>query len=108
MSKSVQHLREGFGDTPILLISAHDRSIKLEGSYRTSPDIPILVNTQGEIAIENGCAFWNLFAAMGGYNSMVNYVHSNPPLAQKDHTHFNRTGANHIADLLFDTLMDQQ
>ncbi|MDD2331021.1 MAG: hypothetical protein PHI68_00055 [Candidatus Cloacimonetes bacterium] len=108
MSQSVQHIQKALGETPILLISAHDRSIKLEGSYRTSPDIPILVNSQGEIAIENDCAFWNLFSAMGGYNSMVDYVHRNPPLAQKDHTHFNRTGANHIADMLYKNLMDKQ
>jgi len=105
MIRTLEHLKKGFPDIPIMLVSAHDRSIKLQGSYRTSPDIPILVNTQGEIALETGSAFWNLFQAMGGYNSMVKYVNSNPPLAQKDHTHFNRTGANYIAEMLYNTIM---
>ncbi len=100
MLATVRHLQSALPGVPILIVSAHDRSIKVNGSFQTSPDIPLLVNTQGEIASESGCAFWNLFEAMGGQNSMPGFVNASPPLAGKDYTHFTRAGANKIAGML--------
>ncbi len=97
MLATVRHLQRALPGVPILLVSAHDRSIKVNGRFETSPDIPILVNTQGEVASESGCAFWNLFEAMGGFNSMLGYVQASPPLAGKDYTHFTRAGADQVA-----------
>ena len=100
MLKTVEYLKAAMPGVPILMISAHDRSIKKGTEYVTSPDIPILVTTQAKIASDSGSAFWNLLDAMGGLNSMRNWVQSNPPLASKDFTHFNRAGADKIGDKL--------
>lgn len=105
MIKTVRHLEAALPGVPILILSAHDRSIKQNGVLLTSPDIPILVNTQGEIARETGCAFWNVFQAMGGLNSMPGYVKAKPALANLDYTHFTRAGANKIALLLHKVLI---
>lgn len=100
MKNTIRHIQAALPDVPILLISAHDRSIKQNGSYVTSPDIPYLVTTQSRIAKDTGCGFWNLFAAMGGYGSMPSYVNRKPAYAGKDYTHFTRSGADHIATML--------
>ncbi|HQP62510.1 MAG TPA: hypothetical protein PK713_00480 [Candidatus Cloacimonas sp.] len=100
MKKSIAHIQKALPGVPILLISAHDRSIKQGSEYITSPDIPYLVATQSNVAKETGCGFWNLFAAMGGINSMPKYVNHKPPYAGKDYTHFTRAGADHIAEML--------
>jgi len=100
MKKSIKHIQKALPGVPVLLISAHDRCIKQGTDYVTSPDIPYLVSTQAKIAKETGCGFWNLFSAMGGLNSMPNYVNHQPPLAGKDYTHFTRAGADHIAEML--------
>jgi len=100
MKRSIAHIQKALPGVPILLISAHDRGIKQNGKYVTSPDIPYLVSTQAKIANDTGCAFWNLFAAMGGVNSMTEYVNHQPPFAGKDYTHFTRAGADHIATML--------
>ncbi|MCF8266811.1 MAG: hypothetical protein K9I69_01925, partial [Ignavibacteriales bacterium] len=51
-------------------------------------------------------AFWNLFEAMGGMNSMESWVKANPPLASSDYTHFNDQGARKVADLFSAALID--
>jgi hypothetical protein len=100
MIRTIEHIQAAMPKVPILIISAHDHSIKDGTIYKTSPDIPILVKTQSEFAQETGCAFWNLYEAMGGYNSMLGLVNQNPPLAGKDYTHFTRRGADYVAELL--------
>ena len=100
MQKTVNHIQDALPGVPILIVSAHDRSIKDASGYHTSPDIPILVKAQSELALKTGAAFFNLYEAMGGQNSMISYVQQNPPLASSDYTHFNRRGADHVAKML--------
>jgi len=100
MKKTIQHIQTALPNMPILLISAHDRSIKDGVNYITSPDIPYLVSAQSRVAKDTNCGFWNLFAAMGGYGSMPNYVNHKPAWAGKDYTHFTRNGADNIASML--------
>jgi lysophospholipase L1-like esterase len=108
MIKTIKYLQAAFPQIPILLVSAHDRSIKVAERYQTSPDIPILIKAQADIADSTGCAFWNLYEAMGGKDSMQKYVKNVPPLAAKDYTHFNQSGANKIADMLTDFLLNRK
>lgn len=100
MQRTLQHIQKAMPDVPVLIISAHDRSIKNASGYHTSPDIPILIRNQGELAQENDVAFWNLYEAMGGYNSMIGLVNQKPALASSDYTHFNRRGADYVAKML--------
>jgi len=105
MVRSIRHLQQTFPNTPILVVSASDKSINENGCYVTSPDIPLLVEAQKAAAKETNSGFWNLYQAMGGKNSMVSFVSAQPPLAQKDYTHFNAAGTDKIADLFVHALM---
>jgi hypothetical protein len=69
--------------------------------------VPRLLAAQRSLAERNHAAFWNLYEAMGGENSMVSWVEESPALANKDYTHVNFRGAHKIAGLLFDYLMQQ-
>lgn len=104
MKLTIKHIQDALPGVPILLISAHDRSIKLNGGYHTSPDIPYLVKTQSKVAQEMKTGFWNLFAAMGGIDSMPTYVAHKPAWAGKDYTHFTRSGAENVAVMLYNYL----
>jgi lysophospholipase L1-like esterase len=101
MGRSIEHIRSALPEVPILLLSVHDRSVKIEGKLQTSPDIPILVETQSRLADSTGCAFWNIFESMGGVNSMLAYAEADPRLANLDYTHFTLEGANKIAEYLY-------
>ncbi|MCK9208945.1 MAG: hypothetical protein M0P66_17675, partial [Salinivirgaceae bacterium] len=54
-----------------------------------------------------GCAFWDLYSAMGGKNSMPSWVFAEPPLASPDFIHFNRQGGHLVAQMLFNALMHE-
>jgi lysophospholipase L1-like esterase len=107
MIRTLEHIQTAMPDVPILIASMHDRAVKAGTGFRTSPDIPLLVQTQSEIAQETDCAFWNVYEAMGGQNSMLGFVNQNPPLAGTDYTHFTRRGAERIATLFLDFLKEE-
>ena len=67
---------------------------------QTYPHLPKLIDSLREMCLNNDVAYWDLYSAMGGYNSMVNWVNSNPPLAGSDYIHFTYTGSNHASELL--------
>ncbi|MCB5247554.1 MAG: GDSL-type esterase/lipase family protein [Candidatus Cloacimonetes bacterium] len=104
MEASIRHIQSALPGVPILLVGVQDRSSKQGGGYQTQPDIPILVQAQSELAARTGCAFWNLYEAMGGYNSMPDWVSAKPALAARDYTHFTRAGAAKLAEMLYKLL----
>lgn len=97
--KTLAHIRKSFPDASILLMSVSDKSHRMQGVYETEPDIPIFVELQRKMAKDAGIGFWNLYEAMGGYNSMKHWVEDKPRLANYDYTHPNFDGAKKIAEL---------
>ena len=57
------------------------------------------------MACRSRIAFWDVFAAMGGENSMVKFVAANPPLASKDYTHLTYRGGRKLAKKLAEALL---
>lgn len=106
MIKVIAELKTSFPHTSFLLIGVHDKCIKKKMDFITDPAITRLVQAQKRIAEKADVAFWNLFDAMGGENSMVRWVNANPPLAYSDYTHFTSIGTKEEAKMLFETLMN--
>jgi lysophospholipase L1-like esterase len=100
MVKVINNLKKIFPKTSILLIGVGDKSVKRGSRFVTDPNIPLILKVQKNIVKRTGIAFWNLFEAMGGYNSMEEWVNANPPLALMDYTHPSVQGANKIGDLI--------
>lgn len=107
MIKVVEHLKSAFPQTSIIIVGVGDRSTKQGTNFVTDPGIPKLIKAQKNVASTTGIVFWNLFEAMGGQNSMPKWVNSNPPLAMKDYTHNTLQGAEKIAKLFTDALLEQ-
>ncbi len=105
MMTVVNQIKTNMPTADILIVSAADRSYKEETEFTSIPSIPRLVNTQKQLAKENNIAFFNLYEAMGGYNSMITWVDKG--LANKDYTHVNGSGANRISNMLYRQLMQQ-
>jgi hypothetical protein len=106
MVSVVKRLKSCYPDASILLMSVSDRSTKVGGKYRTMESVPIMVEAQREIARQSQIAFYNLFEAMGGENSMVAFVENNPPLANKDYTHLNFEGGRRVAGIFVKSLIN--
>jgi lysophospholipase L1-like esterase len=107
MTRVVDRMQRAFPQASILVIGMSDKGYREEGEFVTDPSVPLLVAAQQRMAQRNHVAFWNLFEAMGGENSMVGWVDSSPPLANKDYTHVNSRGARKMAELLFAYLMGE-
>ncbi len=104
MVSMIKYFQSCFPDTDFLLIGVSDRSVNKEGNYVTMPAVHGMIAAQKQICAETGIAFWNLFEAMGGSNSMVDFVNASPPKANKDYTHLNFTGGAFLGNKLFEAI----
>ncbi|MFB6457535.1 hypothetical protein ACE38W_19850 [Chitinophaga sp. Hz27] len=107
MTKVMDALRNDFPGTSFLIIGTADKSYRKGDHYVTAPGVEALLSVQHELAAQHGTAYWNLYAAMGGEGSMVKWVESENPGANKDYTHFNRLGASKVAALLYKAIMNE-
>jgi hypothetical protein len=106
MTTVIQHIKNCFPDADIMLLGVSDRSHKKGGDYTTMPAVLSLLRAQRQTARDSEIAFWNIFAAMGGRNSMVQYVKTNK--ASKDYTHLNFKGGRELADALYDAILQEK
>jgi hypothetical protein len=92
---------------PIIVIGVSDMSRKMNGHFESYPNIEKIRTAQKNAAFNAGCAFWDMYEAMGGKNSMPSWVFAQPPLAQKDFTHFSNRGSRIIAQMFYNAIMDE-
>ncbi len=105
MERLVNKFKAAFPNTPILMLSVSDRSERRQGEFGTMKAVKSLVAVQERFAYDHKLLFWNLYEAMGGENSMIRFVQSNPPLAGKDYTHLNFDGGKIIGHSLARSLL---
>lgn len=103
MEEAVRHVRGCFPDADILMLGVSDRSRQVDGVFETMSAVLALLHAQRQTARRSGVAFWNVFGAMGGENSMVRYVEKN--WASKDYTHISFRGGKEIASALLKALL---
>jgi hypothetical protein len=104
MIKVINDLKQVFPDAAILLVGVNDKAIKKGTKFVTDPSVLLVLNEQKIIAQQCGVAFWNSFEAMGGLNSMNEWVNQN--LALRDYSHFSDAGGKIIADLLTEAILN--
>ena len=103
MGQAIEHLRQAYPQTSILVVSMPDRDQRTDNGLHTMKGVEALVAYQQIMASEHGVCFFNLFQAMGGRESMKTLVDRG--LANKDYTHINFAGGKYLAKLLFDSMM---
>ncbi|MCP4520480.1 MAG: hypothetical protein GY827_02095 [Cytophagales bacterium] len=105
LNKQLKALKKLNPELSILVVSISDMAYMEKGKRVSRPSIEKVRNAQREAAFENGCAFWDLYEAMGGRNSMISWVQAKPSLAQDDYTHFNANGAELVGEMLYNALI---
>jgi hypothetical protein len=103
MNKAIEKIKRCFPHASVLLLGVGDRNMRRNGEYVTMPGIINLVEAQRQMAMQNGIAFWSIYDAMGGENSMSGYVKNGD--AAKDFTHLSFSGGRKIGAKLFEALM---
>jgi hypothetical protein len=92
-------------DIPIIVIGPSDMSTRKGGRLVTHPAVEPVRDALRAAALESGFVFWDLYEAMGGYNSMPSFVHAEPSLGRPDYIHFSAMGANLMAEMFYNALM---
>jgi len=101
MQRVVDHLRNAFPNTSILVVSIADKATKYETAMQTDSAVTHLLASQRAYATKKKTGFVNLFTLMGGDGSMIEWVEEEPVRANKDYTHFNHQGAKQIAQIIY-------
>lgn len=100
MSRVVKHLKACFPGVAVLVVSTADKSTKYKLEMETDSAVIPLTKAQKNYALQSEAAYFSLFDKMGGVGSMIKWVEADPPLANKDYTHFNYKGAQKVAAMI--------
>ncbi len=103
--KQLLSVKEVCPGAAIIVIGLSDMSIKEKDRYVTYPNLEKVRNALKKAAFRAGAGYWDMYKAMGGYNSMPSWVFANPPLAVKDFVHFNPRGAAIISQMFYNAFI---
>lgn len=103
MGAQIDYLRLACPDVTILFVGPSDMSTTKNGRRTSYKQIPEVVKKLRKTVNEHGAAYWSIYDAMGGFESMVSWV--NNKLAGNDYTHFTVKGAILMGDCLSDALL---
>ncbi len=104
--RQLEYFKRVDPDLNIIVVGVSDMSRRVPGGYYESyPNIELIRDAQRNAAFRAGFAFWDLYEAMGGNNSMPSWVQAEPPLAQTDYIHFTFRGSALVGDLLYNSVL---
>jgi hypothetical protein len=103
--RELSKLKSLMPDLPIIVIGVADMSLKERDVYVTYPNLEHVRDALKSAAFRADCAFWDLYSAMGGKNSMPSWVFAQPSLAGSDFVHFNERGARVLAEMFYNAFM---
>jgi lysophospholipase L1-like esterase len=92
-------------EAAILVIGPSDMSMKKKDKFVTYDFLPAVVEVLRQAALSTGSGYWDMYQAMGGYNSMSSWVNAEPELARPDYTHFSARGAKLVASMFYNALI---
>ncbi|WP_194768679.1 lipase [Tamlana sp. I1] len=99
LKNHVNWVKRKSNDASVLFIGPGDMSTTQNGEMVTYPLLPYLNETLKEVFTKDGVAYWSIYEAMGGKNSMPYWVDQR--LAGNDYTHFSPSGTKIISEILF-------
>ena len=102
--KQIRFLRELAPQAKIVFVGPSDMSTSVAGKRQTYLRLPGFVDSLKVSATQSGAAYWDIYGAMGGENSMVQWVNARPALAGSDYVHFTLAGSRKIGDMFCDAL----
>lgn len=99
---TVKTIREALPGVPIVLVTPPDS--EKGGSTKTDPRILALVKQLKDVATDQGAAYWDLRAAMGGDGAFLEFMKRG--LAATDRVHLSREGNIILGQRLLAALFD--
>lgn len=91
----------------IFVIGPADMGVRINGVFQTHQQLENVRDALRRATLEAGGVFWDMYEAMGGKNSMVEWVKSKPALGSPDYIHFTQKGAVKISEIFYASLMKE-
>ena len=103
MGQVISHLRQAYPEASVLVVSMSDRDQRTSAGIHTMIGVESLVAYQQIMSAHQQVAFFNLFEAMGGRESMKTLVDNG--LANKDYTHLTFAGGRRLGTYLVESIL---
>ncbi|HJX71429.1 MAG TPA: hypothetical protein VJ346_05735 [Bacteroidales bacterium] len=103
--RQIIRIKEVCPGASVIVIGLSDMSVKEKDRFITYPNLEKVRNALKNAAFKADAGYWDMYKAMGGYNSMPSWVFAEPPLAAKDFVHFNPKGADIIAQMFYNAFI---
>lgn len=104
MTHVIEHIRECYPDSDVLLMGVGDRGQKDNGKVISMIGIEQMIEAQRDAARATGILFWDTREAMGGTDAIARWAGNEPPLANKDYVHLNHRGGKVLAETFVKSL----
>jgi lysophospholipase L1-like esterase len=101
----LRRYQEANPDMSCMVMSILDKGERVNGRIRTRDRVPRLVEVQREVALAEGCAFFNTYEAMGGEGTMRRWYRNRPRLVTDDLGHLTASGSRIMGTLLFRAIL---
>ena len=98
LGRQIDHLHQCCPKAAIVLVGPSDMSRRGNGGMQSYPVLPELIDSMVATAMNHNAAYWSIFHAMGGLNSMAEWHRQG--LAGADYIHFTQRGADMMGDRL--------
>jgi lysophospholipase L1-like esterase len=104
-TSQIKRIKQSCPDAAVIVIGPSDMSTKVKDKYETYEYLPAVIEALKKAASSTGSAYWDMYAAMGGRNSMPSWVNANPQLAGPDYVHFTPKGSSLISNMFYNALI---
>jgi lysophospholipase L1-like esterase len=102
----IELMRSGKSGMSCLLLGPLDQAERNErGAVVTLEVLPKIVQAQRIVAKQQGCAFYDVFSAMGGSGSMAAWLKARPRLSTSDLRHATPAGYEIIGNLYYRAML---
>lgn len=102
--KLYRHFKASLPGASVLVIGVNDVARSVGGSYQSYPMVGKIREAQKEVALKNGCAFFDLLELMGGENSVMAWYRKG--WASRD-GHYSDRGREIVVNELFLAIMGE-
>lgn len=105
--EELKYFRSVNPDMILFVIGPADMSIRQSGNLITHPQLENVRDALKKATLEAGGIFWDMYEAMGGNGSMVEWVKRKPALGAPDYIHFTQKGAVRISEIFYQSLQQE-
>lgn len=107
LSRQFHLLQTYLPNIPVLVIGIADAAHLDEGTIKSYDHLPKIRDAQKQVTLEHDFAFFDLYEAMGGKGSIIEWANAEPPRALSDYIHFTKRGGKEAAKLIWSPLREQ-